>query len=184
MAKIGQKTARLPPEYEWLWFLLWWTVILPLFVIIMPFALIDCWHREHRLRRWYQSVNRFLQWDRAGQMLPPGKGTLIIEVVRLEGLGHIWWVESDIRTQYPAIPICPTNVLDPSADIEHRFRVLADENAKAWWQSHRRELGESVFLVQMPSIFRRQREKLMAIPNAIAVDDSWTLAWAYPWEDL
>jgi len=99
---------------------------------------------------------------------------LIIEVHLLERLGHVWWVDGDLRAKTPAIPLATARVLDSSFDIEQRFRLLHSDAAKGWWKTHLQELTEGVILVQMPIRAWRQRDELFALPGAVAVDSNWT----------
>ncbi len=169
-----RQPGRLPLTHEWLLFLVGWLVFMPLIAICIPFAAVASWWDEHRLRRFYRNANRLLHWDEARQILHAGKGMLIIEVHLLERLGHVWWVESDLRVRHPAFPLVPARILDPSFDIEQRFKLLHDGAAKAWWETHLQELTEGVFLVQMPLTVWRRREKILAISSAVAVDGAWT----------
>jgi len=166
--------ARLPLAQEWLVFLLGWLVIMPLVAICIPICAVDSLWREHRVRRVYRSVKRLLHWNQASQMLSSGQGTLIIEVHLLERSGRVWWVESDLRARHPDFPLAPARVLNPSFDIKERFRLLTDDSARAWWNTHLQELRESVFLVQMPHTFWWRPHEVLAMPNAVAVDDHWT----------
>jgi len=106
--------------------------------------------------------------------LSSNKGTLIIEVHLLEKIGHVWWVEGDLPAIHPDFPLAPIRVLDPSFEIEERFRLLHDDVSKAWWNTHLQELSRSVYLVQLPLTAWRQRDEILAIPGAVAVDSSWT----------
>jgi hypothetical protein len=169
--------ARLSLTQECLAFLLGWLVIMPLVAICIPIGAVDLLWREYRLRRFYRSVKRLLLWSQASQMLSSGQGTLIIEVDLWDRPGHVWWIECDLRTRHPDFPLAPARVLDPSFDIEERVRLLHNDAAEAWWNAHLPELIEGVFLVQMPLTFWWRRQGVLAIPNAVAVDDDWTYSF-------
>jgi hypothetical protein len=184
-ATPSRHSGRLFQARRLLAFLLGWLLIMPLatilimyfFAICIPIGAVDSLWREHRVRRIYRSVKRLLHWNQASQMLSSGQGTLIIEVHLLERSGRVWWIESDLRTRHPDFPLAPARVLDPSFDIEERVRLLHNDAAEAWWNAHLPELIEGVFLVQMPLTFWWRRQGVLAIPNAVAVDDDWTYSF-------
>ena len=172
--------CRRPPSRpslaeECIIFVLAWLVIVPLLALVIPFAAVDFWRRERRLRRYYQSANRLMHWSRARELVSANKGTLIVEVRLLGTFRRAWWVEGDLKALYPDFPHVPTRVLDPSVDVEECFRLLArNDVAKAWWNEHLQELSQGVYLVQMPLAARRARDEIPTIPNAVAVESKWT----------
>ena len=134
--------------------------LIPVSAVLVP------WH-EHRIRRSYRRAGRYLQWDDARERLLSGRGTLLIEQT-YTGLGHVWWIEPELRVKYPDCPLAPARVLTPP-HIRERLRLTCSDEARRWSAAHIPGFAESVHLVRVPSMAWRRWDEVLFGDRAMAV---------------
>jgi hypothetical protein len=158
---------------ERLFFFFGWLVIYPSLLALAPIGLAHELWRDGRLRRWYRSAHRLLDWNRSKERILK-EGTLIVEIWHFQRVNHLWWLPFDLRTRYTDYPLASARVLEPSFDFKERFMLMTNKVTRAWWESHLQEFSDSVYLVQTPLRGLSRCDELLAAPNALAVSSSWT----------